>query len=75
VWVVASACGSRRPADHALAMARLAAAGCTLVSTEMVIFEWLHNCQHKDFRAVLTRLKAGRVAMRQARACSGWKCG
>lgn len=59
VWVVAPACGSRRPADHALAMARLAAAGCTLVSTEMVIFEWLHNCQHKDFRAVLTRLKAG----------------
>lgn len=57
VWLVATACGSRNPADHALAMQRLAAAGATLVSTEMVVFEWLHHCRHPQFRAVLARLK------------------
>ena len=59
VWVVATACGSRRPADHALAMQRLAAAGATLVSAEMVVFEWLHHCRHAQFKPVLARIKAG----------------
>jgi isochorismate hydrolase len=59
VWVVAPACGSRSAGDHRLAMARLAAAGATLVSTEMVVFEWLQDCRHPRFREVLTRLKAG----------------
>lgn len=58
VWVVAPACGSRNPADHALAMQRLAAAGATLVSTEMVVFEWLHDCRSPAFKPVLARLKA-----------------
>ena len=39
-------------------MQRLAAAGATLVSTEMVVFEWLHDCRHPQFRPVLARLKA-----------------
>lgn len=58
VWVVAAACGSRHPADHTLAMQRLAAAGATVVSTEMVVFEWLNDCRHPQFKAVLARLKA-----------------
>ena len=58
LWVVVSACGSRRAADHAAAMQRLAASGATLVSTEMVVFEWLHDCRHPQFRPVLARLKA-----------------
>ncbi|MBA3624699.1 MAG: isochorismatase family protein [Methylibium sp.] len=60
VWVVAPACGSRRPEDHALAMQRLAGAGAVIVSSEMVAFEWLHSCRHERFKPVLQRLKAPR---------------
>ncbi|WP_418320764.1 isochorismatase family protein [Piscinibacter sakaiensis] len=58
VWIAPQACGSRRPADHALAMQRLQAAGATLVSVEMVAFEWLHHCRHAEFMAVLQLIKA-----------------
>lgn len=58
VWAVASACGSRRASDHALAMQRLRDAGVMPVSLEMVAFEWLHSCRHPAFKAVLTLLKS-----------------
>ena len=58
VAVVATACGSRRADDHALAMARLRGAGAAIVSTEMVVFEWLGSCEHPKFRAALALLKA-----------------
>jgi nicotinamidase-related amidase len=51
VAVVADACASRTPANQALAMARLGAAGVTLVSTEMVGFEWVRNAGHPAFKA------------------------
>ncbi|MBL8323326.1 MAG: isochorismatase family protein [Rubrivivax sp.] len=57
VWVVASASGSRRPADHAAAMARLGRAGATIVTHEMVLFEWLGDCEHARFRQVLKIIK------------------
>jgi nicotinamidase-related amidase len=57
VWVVASACGSRRPSDKAAAMQRLQAAGATVVTTEMVLFEWLRSCDHESFKPLLRRLK------------------
>lgn len=57
VWVVAPACGSRSGVDQALAMQRLQAAGATLVSSEMVVFEWLRSCRHERFKAVLPGLK------------------
>ena len=57
LWVVADACGSRFPADKALAMQRLASAGATLVSAEMVAFEWLRSCEHERFKPILQRLK------------------
>jgi nicotinamidase-related amidase len=57
VWVVESACGSRRPSDHRLAMQRLASAGATLVSPEMVLFEWLRECDHPKFKSVLQLVK------------------
>ncbi len=57
VWVVANACGSRRPGDHAAAMARLAQAGATVVTHEMVLFEWLGDCAGPRFRDVLKLIK------------------
>jgi nicotinamidase-related amidase len=57
VWVVASACGSRSPRDHELAMDRLRGAGATIVSDEMVLFEWLGTCEHPRFREILALVK------------------
>lgn len=58
VYVVDNASGARRPSDHAAAMRRLAQAGATIVSHEMVLFEWLHDCRHPRFGEVLALVKA-----------------
>jgi len=57
VFVVAPACGSRLPADHALAMRRLEHAGAVPVGAESVAFEWLGTCEHDAFKAALGLLK------------------
>jgi len=57
LWVVGPACGSRSSADHELAMQRLQCAGAVIVSPEMVAFEWLHDCRHESFKAVLQMYK------------------
>jgi nicotinamidase-related amidase len=57
VWVVAQACGSRTAENHQLAMQRLAQAGATIVSVEMVAFEWLRSCEDSRFKSVLKLLK------------------
>ncbi len=57
VHVVAPACGSRRPEDKTLALGRLARAGLGIVSTEMVVFEWLSGRGHPRFREVLELVK------------------
>lgn len=51
VWVVTDACGSRTERNRDAAYDRLAAAGCELVTTEMVGFEWLRDAGHAQFRA------------------------
>lgn len=51
VWVVTDACGSRSPHNREAAFARMAAAGCRLITTEMAGFEWLRDAQHEAFRA------------------------
>jgi nicotinamidase-related amidase len=61
VWVVANACGSRRPEDRELALRRLERAGAVLASAEMLVFEWLGTCEHPRFRDVLALLKAPRT--------------
>ncbi len=58
VWVVGNACGSRRVADHTAAMLRLSQAGATVITHEMAAFEWLHHCEHTQFREVLSLIKA-----------------
>jgi nicotinamidase-related amidase len=52
VFLVAEAVGSRRPADKALALARMAAHGIEVVSREMVAFEWLERAGTDIFREV-----------------------
>ena len=58
VFVVADACGSRSPVDHAAALDRLRAAGAAVVTIEMVVFEWLRTCDHPKFRDALDLVKA-----------------
>jgi nicotinamidase-related amidase len=58
LWVVASACGSRRAEDRQAGLQRLQQAGATLVNAEMVLFEWLGDCRHPRFRPLLERVKA-----------------
>jgi nicotinamidase-related amidase len=52
VFVVADAIGSRRAADRQLAIERMRAAGLTIVSREMVAFEWLQRAGSEVFREI-----------------------
>ncbi len=52
VCVVTDATASRRPESREIAFQRLAAAGITLVTLEMVLFEWLRSAADPEFRAV-----------------------
>lgn len=52
VYVIADATASRRPESHALAMARMAALGAQVVTTEMVVFEWLGQAGTPAFRSL-----------------------
>ncbi len=57
LFVVADACASRSPRDHAAAMRRLERAGAVIVSTEMVAFEWLDACTDAAFKPALALIK------------------
>ncbi|MBE7940227.1 MULTISPECIES: isochorismatase family protein [Ramlibacter] len=57
VWVVTDACGSRTERNRDAAFDRLAGAGCELVTTEMVAFEWLRSCEHPEFKEILGLIK------------------
>jgi nicotinamidase-related amidase len=56
-FLVADAVGSRRERDCTLAIERLRSAGCRIVSTEMVLFEWLKKAATQEFRELLTLIK------------------
>ncbi len=51
-WV-ADAVGSRRPQDRDAATARARALGADVVTTEMVLFEWIRTSAHPSFRKIL----------------------
>lgn len=57
VCVVTDACSSRTERNRDAAFDRLAGAGADLVTTEMVVFEWLRHCEADEFRAVLALVK------------------
>ena len=52
VKLVTDAIGSRHAHNREAAIARAGAIGADLVTTEMVLFEWLQTSQHPSFRAV-----------------------
>lgn len=57
VIVVADACGSRAVGNRDAALARLARHGVDLMTTEMVVFEWLRDCEHPAFHDALAIVK------------------
>ena len=57
VVVVADAVGSRDPADHDAALQRIRAHGAEIVTSEMVLFEWLRDSTHPRFREVQKLLR------------------
>ncbi len=57
VWVVTDACGSRSERNRDAAFDRLAGAGAELVTTEMVVFEWLRTADHPAFKPAQALIK------------------
>jgi nicotinamidase-related amidase len=57
VAVVADAVGSRAPANRDAAVARMRAHGVDVVTTEMVVFEWLGSSANPAFREVQKLIK------------------
>ncbi|GAA6141214.1 isochorismatase family protein [Hydrogenophaga sp. 5NK40-0174] len=57
VCVVVDACGSRTERNRDAAFDRLAGAGVELVTTEMVLFEWLGSAEHPAFKDVQALVK------------------
>lgn len=53
VFVVADATSSRTPASHAAALARMRDAGIRIVTTEMVVFEWLEKAGTPEFKGLI----------------------
>ena len=57
VRLVVDAVGSRRAVSKHTALERMRAAGIGLVTTEMVLFEWLRDAKHPQFRDLSKLIK------------------
>ncbi len=57
VHVVTDACTSRTERNRDAAFDRLASSGAELVTTEMVLFEWLRTAEHPHFKAIQGLIK------------------
>ncbi|MGY6569413.1 MAG: isochorismatase family protein, partial [Salinarimonas sp.] len=57
VFYVADAVGSRAPESRELAIARARQAGCVVVNSEMVVFEWMERAGTDTFRALSQLIK------------------
>ena len=56
-FVAGDATSSRLAANHAAGMARLREAGAEIVTSEMVVFEWLEKAGTPEFRELSSLLK------------------
>jgi len=52
VFVVSNACSSRKQLQHVLGLQRLMHSGVEVVSSEMVIFEWLEKAGTEEFKSI-----------------------
>lgn len=57
VFFVADAASSRAAESHAMAIERLRMEGVRIVTTEMVLFEWLERAGTVDFRTLLPLIR------------------
>lgn len=57
VFLVVDAVGSRTSEDREYALRRMERLGANLVTTEMVLFEWLVDAKHPNFRQVQQLIK------------------
>ena len=57
VYVVIDGVSSRREEDKNTALRRMEANGCILVSTEMVLFEWLKTAGTEEFKDLQKLIK------------------
>ena len=57
VFVVRDAIGSRRPESKETAIRRMERHGVEIVTTEMVVFEWLQTAAHPRFREMAALIK------------------
>jgi nicotinamidase-related amidase len=57
VFVVRDAIGSRRPESADAALRRMEANGVEIVTTEMVVFEWLGDARNPGFREAVALIK------------------
>lgn len=57
VRVVVDAIGSRQALNKAVGIERMRTAGAELVTTEMVVFEWLGNSAHPQFKELMRLIK------------------
>ena len=57
VFVVADATSSRAAANHMLALERAKTAGAEIVTTEMVLFEWLRRAGTPEFKEIIGLVK------------------
>ncbi len=57
VFVVRDAIGSRRAESKEAALRRMEQHGADIVTTEMVVFEWLKTAEHPRFRETVALIK------------------
>lgn len=57
VFLVADAAASRSPENRSAAIERMRAGGVHIVTSEMVLFEWLEKAATEEFRATLPLLR------------------
>jgi nicotinamidase-related amidase len=56
-YVVRDALGSRSAEDKETAIRRMERHGAEIVTTEMVVFEWLQSAEHRHFRNAVALIK------------------
>ena len=56
-WVVRDALGSRHPENKETALRRMERHSAEIVTTEMVVFEWLQSAGNPQFRQSVSLIK------------------